>query len=289
MNELALFAGAGGGILGGRMLGWRTRCAVEINPFCRSVLLQRQRDGHLDRFPVWDDIRTFDGRPWRSSIGIVTGGFPCQGISTAGSRKGLADSRSALWFEMLRVVGEARPKFVFAENSPNLRANGLGTVVEGLNSLGYDVRWCVLGAWHLGAPHRRNRLWILASDPNGIPIRNNEQWDTPKDGRAICNKRQNEFEQHGCEGALAGPFGDPNRNRQSIDPRHAEVAGVSSMGVALSRGQHSWWSTKPVLGRVAHGLANRVDRLKSIGNGQVPVVAAAAFKILSDEFTGAES
>lgn len=266
------------------MLGWRTRCAVEINPFCRSVLLQRQRDGHLERFPVWDDIRTFDGRPWKSSIDIVTGGFPCQGISTAGSRKGLADSRSALWFEMLRVVGEARPKFVFAENSPNLRANGLGTVVEGLNSLGYDVRWCVLGAWHLGAPHRRNRLWILASDPNGILIRqqpgrsSREEWQSPSLTFSDGEERE-----------MAGPFGDSNRNRQPIDPRHAEVEGVSSMGVALSRGQHSWWSTKPVLGRVAHGLANRVDRLKSIGNGQVPIVAAAAFKILSDEFTGAES
>lgn len=290
------------------MLGWRTRCAVEIDPFCRSILLKRQRDGHLERFPIWDDIRTFDGRPWSDSIDIVTGGFPCQGISTAGSRKGLADSRSALWYEMLRIVGEARPKFVFAENSPNLRTNGLGTVVEGLNSLGYDVRWCVLGAWHLGAPHRRNRLWILAcdtnsqsktavpvnakmerlpklatADTNSIPIRHNEQWDTPKDGGAICNKRQNEFEQHGCEGRVSRSTADADSGMR--DGWTEEQERKKKRRTASRR--DCWWSSEPKLGRVAHGLANRMDRLKAIGNGQVPIVAATAFKILSDGWAGA--
>lgn len=171
MNELALFAGVGGGILGGTLLGWSTVCAVEIDPYCRSVLLARQYDRCLPKFPIWDDIRTFDGRPWQGSIDVITGGFPCQGISSAGARKGLADSRSGLWFEMLRVIGEVRPKFVFAENSPHLRTKGLGVVVNGLTSLGYDVKWGVLGAWHAGAPHKRNRMWILASHPNRSTVR----------------------------------------------------------------------------------------------------------------------
>ena len=84
MNELALFAGAGGGILGGQLLGWRTVCAVENDEYARGVLLARQNDGRFDPFPIWDDVRTFDGRPWRGSADVVSGGFPCQDISSAG-------------------------------------------------------------------------------------------------------------------------------------------------------------------------------------------------------------
>ena len=90
MNELALFAGAGGGILGGHLLGWRTVCAVEFDPYAAGVLVARQNDGILPPFPVWDDMRTFDGRPWRGIAEIVSGGFPCQDISAAGTGRGIA-------------------------------------------------------------------------------------------------------------------------------------------------------------------------------------------------------
>ena len=94
MNELALFAGAGGGILGGHLLGWRTVCAVEWEPYPASVLVARQNDGILPPFPVWDDVQTFDGRPWRGLVDVVSGGFPCQDISAAGGG-GLALMASA--------------------------------------------------------------------------------------------------------------------------------------------------------------------------------------------------
>ena len=94
MNELHLFAGAGGGILGGMLLGHRTVCAVEIEPYCRKVLLQRQRDGILPWFPIWDDVRTFDGKPWRGIADVVCGGFPCQDISIAGHGAGIEGARS---------------------------------------------------------------------------------------------------------------------------------------------------------------------------------------------------
>ena len=162
MNELALFAGAGGGILGGKLLGWRTVCAVEIEEYPRQVLLQRQRDGLLPLFPVWDDITTFDGRPWRGCVDIVTGGFPCQDISIAGGGEGLDGERSGLWGEMARVVGEIRPAHVLVENSPVLTSRGLGRVLGDLAELGMDARWGVLGARHAGAPHRRDRIWIVA-------------------------------------------------------------------------------------------------------------------------------
>jgi len=94
VNELALFAGAGGGILGGKLLGWRTVCAVELDGYARRVLLARQDDGCLPPFPIWDDVRTFDGKPWRGLVDVVSGGFPCQDISVAGGGAGLDGEQS---------------------------------------------------------------------------------------------------------------------------------------------------------------------------------------------------
>ena len=108
MNELALFAGVGGGLLASRLLGWTTVGAVEKDPYCRRVLLSRMRDGFLDPFPVWDDVTTFDGKPWKGTVDVVSGGFPCQDISVANQR-GLgvrAGKRSGLWREFARIIGE---------------------------------------------------------------------------------------------------------------------------------------------------------------------------------------
>ena len=185
MRELALFAGAGGGILGGHLLGWRTVCAVEWEPYPASVLVARQNEGVLPPFPVWDDIRTFDGRPWRGAVDVVSGGFPCQDISIAGAGLGLDGERSGLWREMRRVVGEIRPRFVWVENSPMLPIRGLGRVLADLATLGYHCRWTVLGASDVGAQHQRDRLWILAhTDRDGEqqPLRTDSQeWRQPGD------------------------------------------------------------------------------------------------------------
>ena len=164
LNELHLFAGAGGGILGGMLLGHTTVCAVEIEPYCRRVLLQRQRDGILPRFPIWDDVRTFDGKPWRGRVDVVCGGFPCQDISVAGKGAGIDGARSGMWVEMARIIREVGPRFVFVENSPMLTSRGLGRVLGDLAEMGYDARWGVLGACDVGAPHKRERIWILATD-----------------------------------------------------------------------------------------------------------------------------
>jgi DNA (cytosine-5)-methyltransferase 1 len=163
VNELALFAGAGGGILGGKLLGWRTVCAVELDAYCRRVLLARQRDAFLPRFPIWDDVQTFDGRPWRGGVDVVSGGFPCTDISVAKTNaKGIDGQQSGLWREMSRIVCEVMPRFVFVENSPALTDRGLGIVLRDLARMGYDARWGVLGAIHTGLPHRRLRIWIVA-------------------------------------------------------------------------------------------------------------------------------
>ena len=160
MNELALFAGAGGGILGGNMLGWRTVCAVEFEPYAASVLAQRQNDGLLPPFPIWDDVRTFDGKPWRGLVDVVSGGFPCQDISAAGKGAGIAGERSGLWGEMARIICEVRPRYVFVENSPMLVSRGLERVLGDLAAMGYNAEWGVLGADAAGALHKRDRIWI---------------------------------------------------------------------------------------------------------------------------------
>jgi len=247
MNELALFAGAGGGILGGKLLGWRTVCAVEWQPYAIAVLCQRQNDGILSPFPVWDDVQTFDGRPWRGIVDVVSGGFPCQDISIAGNGAGLAGERSGLWREMARIIGEVRPRFVLVENSPMLTLRGLGTVLGDLAAMGFDAEWGVLGAHHSGAPHKRDRIWIVATDTSGELIRN-------KPRRRSGTNRQD-----------------------STEPGHDGAQEYVADADACSLG---WWATEPNMGRVAHGVAARVDRLRCIGNGQVPAVAALAWHTL---------
>ena len=162
LRSFHLFAGAGGGILADLILGHEVIGACEIEKYPRDVLLARQRDGILPAFPIWDDVCTLDGNPWRGAVDILCGGFPCQDISAAGKGAGITGERSGLWKEYARLIGEMRPRFVFAENSPLLRTRGLGVVLEDLASLGYNARWGVLGARDVGAPHKRDRMWVLA-------------------------------------------------------------------------------------------------------------------------------
>ena len=233
LRELALFAGAGGGILGGKLLGWRTVCAVEWQPYAIAVLCQRQNDGILSPFPVWDDVRTFDGKPWRGLVDVVSGGFPCQDISAAGKGAGLDGERSGMWREMARIVGETGPEWVFVENSPMLTVRGLGAVLGDLAALGFDAQWGVLGASAIGAPHRRERIWIVAhSQLHG------------RNGRTLRGSTS-----------------------QSEDERR----------LLKLEGQAAW-GAEPDVARVVDGVATRMDkaRVKVLGNGQVPLVAAAA-------------
>ena len=161
MNELALFAGAGGGLLATQMLGSRTVCAVELDWYCRCVLTQRQNDGCFRTpFPIWDDIRTFDGRPWRGIVDVVTGGFPCQAYSSAAAGKNTADD---LWPEMRRVVADVAPRCVFAENVSRV---AIDQAADDLEQMGYKTKAILLSAADLGADHIRERYWLLAYPDN---------------------------------------------------------------------------------------------------------------------------
>jgi len=235
MNELHLFAGCGGGILGGILLGHTCVCAVEIEAYRRSTLLQRQRDGMLPQFPIWDDVRTFDGTPWSGTVDCVCGGFPCQDISSANTNAvGITGPKSGLWKEYKRIVKEIKPPLVFIENSPMLRLRGLEVVLEDLAEIGYDATWDIFSAAFSGADHIRKRMFILA----------------------YSNEAQLE--------RLCVPF--------RVHSKHANTCGSN------------WWKNQSRLERVADGMANRVERLEAIGDGQVPVVAARAFLTLLKRF-----
>ena len=270
LRELALFAGAGGGILGGKLLGWRCVCAVEIDAFARAVLAARQNDGCLEPFPIWDDVRTFDGRAWRGVVDVVSGGFPCQDISVAGKGGGIEVERSGLWREFARVVCEVRPRFVCVENSPALIGRGLGSVLGDLAALGYDAPWGVLGAgdaiWASGNAlgyHERQRIWIVAEVADA-------------DGGGYSGERG---ERGGAQGAEAGGGGADARGAGGgwwgAEPA---VCGVVD-GVAAELDRHGAVAAG-YLGRLAGGVPLRTKRIAALGNGQVPACVVMAWNVL---------
>ena len=276
MNELALFAGAGGGMLGGKLLGWRTVCAVERDAYPAAVLAQRQNDGTLPPFPIWSDIETFDGRPWRGIVDVISGGFPCQDISAAGKGAGITGERSGLWKEMWRVVCEVRPRYVFVENSPMLTSRGLGVVLGDLAKAGYDSKWMCLSAQDCGANHRRERIWILGNaDNNGRPTTkiSSGTGERSDSGETRQNKASESTRPSKQYAELAYPYGEYEKRIKFAKPSEKKPAKPFISG---------WWEAEPSVGRVANGVAFRRDRLKAIGNGQVPIVAATAWRILTE-------
>lgn len=256
LRELALFAGAGGGILGGHLLGWRTVCAVEWEPYAASVLAQRQNDGLLPPFPIWDDVRTFDGRPWRGLVDVVSGGFPCQDISVAGKGAGIDGARSGMWAHMARIVDEVRPRFVFVENSPLLVGRGLDRVLADLARLGFDARWCVMGATAADLPHGRERFWMVAypSEIRREPAKHD------------AKERRHNKARHARQGSQ-GAKRWPHRFDGTFPTHHL----------------HDWEIPESGSVRGIDGLAEWMDRVSAVGNGQVPTVAQRAVELLMPE------
>jgi len=236
LRELALFAGTGGGLLGTSLLGWHPVCAVEKAPYRREVLLRRQRDGVLPLFPIWDDVRTFDGRSCRGKVDIITAGDPCQENSNA--RQGYDAREPSLGDEVVRIVDEVRPRLVLRENPSAVRADAPWPwyrMRQELERLGYVVLPFRLRACCLGFDHRRDRLFVLAELP-----------DADKTGF-----QGNVVEEMACA---------RRRLYKSMrcDRRHAASR--------ICRG--------------TDGVAHRMDRIAAIGDGQVPAVVAAAWRLL---------
>jgi DNA (cytosine-5)-methyltransferase 1 len=202
-------------------------------------------------------------------IDIIYGGFPCQDISCAGRGKGLEGERSGLFFEIMRLVDEIQPSFIFLENVPAITARGLGAVTAEITRRGYDSRWTTLSAAEVGANHKRQRWWLLAHTSG-----KRRQQNT---GGASCHESKNE------RGAT--------KNNNELERVGKEVADTEPMRELQQKGSEqnerrwscneSWWRTEPDVGRVVNGLPFRVDRIKGLGNSVVPQCAREAFKELS--------
>ena len=274
MRVLSLFSGIGGFDIGLERAGMRTVAFCEFDPYCQAVLKR-----HWPEVPIYDDVRTLSADTLRRDgvwpIDVVAGGFPCQDLSYAGKRAGIEGERSGLWSEFARLIGEVRPRFAIMENVPGLLSAGHGRVLGDLAALGYDAVWDCVPASAVGAPHRRDRVWIVAHAPSercGETRRHRSdkpaQWiawprgaSIPHTASAECARQRPV--QSGEQGRLA------DNSRRQPKPRMGRVADGLSHWVDESR----WLEEPEGVPRVATSIENRASRLKALGNSIVPQVA----------------
>jgi DNA (cytosine-5)-methyltransferase 1 len=303
MNVLDLFSGIGGFSLGLEATGgFRTMAFCEIEPYCQAVLRK-----HWPSVPCHSDITKLDATPLRGRADVICGGFPCQDISTAGKGAGITGSRSGLWTEYARIIDEVRPRYVIVENVAALLSRGLGRVLGDLAALGYDAEWNCIPASAVGAPHRRDRVWIVAytgreRSSGRRKVRNvgcteaksesqaqEWQWlrDASDDSRTAmahteslrrqwgwyARQRWNGFKDSGENVvAYSAGFGREGSGMSPLrcSPKENEERKAVD---AFSGSIGHQWSVEPNVGRVADGIPNRVDRLRSLGNSIVPQIA----------------
>lgn len=272
MNVVALCAGYGGLELGLRGV-WpeaRTVCYVEREAYAAAVLVAQMGRGGLDTAPVWSDLDTFEGGPWRGYVDCVTAGFPCQPHSLAGSRKGTGDERW-LWPAVMRIVRDVGAWLVVLENVPGLATSGLDRVLGALAESGFAAEWGCLRASEVGAPHRRERLFVVAADAERLLVRSEQGRRQPGwPGTAVA-------EYHGAQGAFA------DADRSGLQERR-RIAGDDGAELEAAVGDGRWWrqneAPEPTVRGVDDGTTNRVDRLRLLGNGVVPQQATEAIRQL---------
>lgn len=296
MRVLDLFSGIGGFSLGLERAGMTTVAFCEIDPYCRAVLRK-----HWPDVPCYDDIRTLTaGRLAADGIAVdvICGGFPCQDISCAGAGAGIGGERSGLWREYSRLIGELRPRFVIVENVAALLGRGMGVVLGDLAALGFDAEWHCIPASAVGAPHRRDRVWIVAypnvaergavSGSRGrvarakrLPQGQESPGRSEPGHPALANANGSRSAQSarrkrkGGLGLIVGSEALANAQSfgrdQGASHRGGCREGVSSHQWTRSSGR-GWWLSEPDVGRVAHGVPSRVDRLGALGNAVVPQI-----------------
>ncbi len=280
MRHLDLFSGIGGFALAARTAGWDTVAFCESDPYCQAVLTK-----HWPGVPVFDDVRRlyrfaddmvecplgcdepfcelcnthyfecdcFGPAQFDDAVGevdVITAGFPCQDISlmqeiTDGDRQALDGERSGLWSDCARLICNLQPKIVVLENVPALAIRGLGRVVGDLAEIGYGCEWHCIPAGYVGAPHIRDRIWIVA---------------------------------HADHKGLQGQ----SRYGAGIKRWASKIGSVAPGSVPQGGDAEGWWAREPELARVAHGISARVDRSKALGNAIVPAVAASLFMAINE-------
>lgn len=272
MKVLDLFSGIGGFSLGLERAGFETVAFCEPNPFCQAVLKK-----HWPTVPVYEDVRELSAERLANdgiAFDAICGGFPCQDISVAGKGAGLAGARSGLWWEFHRLIAETKPKWVIAENVSALRSRGLDEVLGSLAALGYDAEWHCIPASAVGAPHRRDRIWIVAY-PSVVQQHGGDL------NSETCGSSQPELRDGSCENDFLADSYEPRlegRLRRILQ----ECAGKLPIGTSGSRGVAEFWRTEPNVGRVADGVPARAHRLKSLGNAVVPQIPEIIGRVIND-------
>ena len=264
--------------------GFQTTQFIENDSYCQKVLKK-----HWPKIPIHNDIQTFNAKPY--SADIITGGFPCQDISTGGQGKGITkETRSGLFYELIRIIRMVRPKYIILENVAAILNNGLDIVLGELSQAGYDAEWSVISASSLGACHRRSRWWCVAyTNDYGSPSSSISGLDDQTNNDS--SERTNQV-------------GKPSRSIESSDSRVVQSSTESSNSDSkrlqrqdFSKMEREIWAksptrclnpdwrsyvSKPILRRGDDGLSYRVDRIKALGNSVVPQVAAIPLQRVLD-------
>jgi DNA (cytosine-5)-methyltransferase 1 len=305
LKVLDLFSGIGGFSVGLERAGMQTVAFCEVDKKAQQVLRK-----HWPNVPIFDDVTTLKGEQI-GTVDVICGGFPCQDISLAGKGAGLEGARSGLWWEFHRLIKEIKPSWVIAENVSALRSRGLDTVLRSLAEIGYDAEWHCIPASAVGAPHQRDRIWIIAY-PNNTKNRTPEhgvdqngqttqqEWQnkpfggTSRHGATLANAHSNDGRdggstksytresrvELGCGGQRqlernAGQeLGDANKlgTQISIEGGYPSQQMFGGSSEAWRATVGDFWSVEPNVGRVANGVLNRVDRIKQLGNAVVPQI-----------------
>jgi len=297
----------------------RTVCYVERESFCQATLVVRMEEAALDSAPIWDDLKTFDGKPWRGRVDCITGGYPCQPFSVAGSRRGAEDPRH-LWPDIKRITEEVVPEIVFFENVSGHLSLGFEEVILDLEGLGYRIAAGLFTAAEVGAPHERKRLFILGR------LMADTDCELHDGGRGHRTKGRLESANSGSNVAHAKCFSDERRGESRELGRETEK--TQSQRNQWQRGRNATWNrsqdgemgnsnrarlegwlqsigqgsdkrptwpsgpkddafwgqcpeeAQPAICGVVDGASLRVDRLRALGNSVVPAQAALAFRTL---------
>lgn len=274
-SVISICSGIGGLDIGVRLANPRARtiCCVERDSYAAATLVARMEDETLDSAPIWDDLTTFDGKPWRDKVDCLIAGFPCQPWSTAGKRKGVSDDRW-LWDAIWGIIRDIRPKFVFVENVTGLLYGGIEHVLGSMAKDGYDAEWGCFSAGQCGFSHKRERLFVLAKLGN----------------------TQSQYEGGGEKKIFKSRFGGASEGFSEEFPRAYFLPRYSD--------KKSWGGLlecepeiEPAIYRAVDGSPcwmveadeYREDRIRSLGNGVIPLVAAFAFTVLMNRLEKKET